>query len=59
MTALIEWVENGTAPDSIPAARIEGGRTTRTRPLCPYPQVAAYRGEGNIDDAASFTCRSP
>jgi feruloyl esterase len=31
----------------------------RTRPLCPYPQVAIYRGTGSTNDAASFTCKMP
>lgn len=59
MSALINWVENGTAPQSLPAARVEQGQVTRTRPLCPYPQVARYNGTGSADDAASFTCRDP
>ena len=33
-----------------------GGRIDRTRPVCPYPQVARYRGTGSIDEAANFTC---
>ena len=33
------------------------GKVDRTRPLCPYPQVAMYKGSGSIDDAANFTCR--
>ncbi len=57
--ALEQWVEAGTAPDWIPASRIREGKVERTRPLCPYPQVAAYRGSGNTDDAASFVCRVP
>ena len=32
------------------------GRIVRTRPLCPYPQTAIYKGTGSTDDAASFTC---
>jgi feruloyl esterase len=28
----------------------------RTRPLCPFPQVAKYKGSGSIDDAANFSC---
>jgi feruloyl esterase len=35
------------------------GATTRSRPWCPYPQVARYKGAGSIDDAASFECRTP
>jgi feruloyl esterase len=31
----------------------------RTRPLCPYPQIAIYSGSGDIDDAANFTCEEP
>ena len=57
MTALINWVENGAAPQSIPAARVEQGQVKRTRPLGPYPQVARYNGSGSIDDAANFTCK--
>jgi hypothetical protein len=57
MTSLIEWVENGTAPDSIPAAQVAGGRVVRTRPLCPYPQLAVHSGQGSPDAAANFACR--
>ena len=56
-TPLIQWVEEGKAPESIPAARVANGQTVRTRPLCPWPAVARYKGSGSIDDAASFTCR--
>jgi len=35
------------------------GQVTRTRPLCPFPQVARYSGSGSIDDAASFACVNP
>ncbi|WP_341890704.1 tannase/feruloyl esterase family alpha/beta hydrolase [Variovorax sp. YR752] len=54
--ALMAWSEKGQAPTSITAARIENGSTTRTRPLCPYPQVARYKGSGSTDDAANFSC---
>jgi feruloyl esterase len=53
------WSEEGTAPDAIIASRVEAGVTTRTRPLCPYPQVARYKGAGSTDDATSFTCVKP
>jgi feruloyl esterase len=55
-TPLVEWVEKGIAPQAIAAARVVDGKTVRTRPLCPYPQVAKYKGSGNVDDAASFSC---
>ena len=57
-TALVEWVEQGVPPKQIPAAQSRGGKVVRTRPLCPYPQVAKYNGTGNPDDAQSFTCAS-
>jgi feruloyl esterase len=57
LAALEQWVEQGKAPDSIAASRVAGGKTERTRPLCAYPQVAAYKGSGSTDDAASFTCK--
>jgi Tannase and feruloyl esterase len=31
----------------------------RTRPLCPYPGIAKYKGSGSIDDAANFVCQAP
>ncbi len=52
--ALEQWVEKGVAPSSIIASH-EGERKM-TRPLCPYPQVAHYKGTGNMNDAANFTC---
>ncbi len=59
MTAIIDWVEKGKAPDSMAASRVVDNRTVRTRPLCPYPQVARYAGQGSIDDAANFRCVAP
>jgi feruloyl esterase len=65
MTAALQrWVEQGSAPDKILATKykIDGDPSSgvaRTRPLCPYPQVARYNGFGSIDDAANFACRMP
>jgi feruloyl esterase len=56
LTPIIDWVEKGTAPEKINGARVVGGETKRTRPLCPYPAVAVYKGTGNIDAAENFTC---
>ena len=56
---LDRWVEEGKAPDSIVASHSTAGKVDRTRPLCPYPQVAQYKGSGSIDDAANFTCTKP
>lgn len=49
--ALESWVEGGPAPGPIVASR-----PGRTRPLCPYPQVARWTGAGSTDDAANFSC---
>jgi len=57
--ALDQWVEQGKAPEKILAAHISNGVTDRTRPLCPYPQVAKWKGAGSIDDAANFACVNP
>jgi feruloyl esterase len=54
--AIDKWVTTGKAPDTMVAAHSTGGKIDRTRPLCPYPQVAKYKGTGSIDDAANFTC---
>jgi feruloyl esterase len=51
------WVEKGEAPARIIAAHSTSGKVDRTRPLCPYPQVARYNGAGSIDEASNFTCR--
>jgi feruloyl esterase len=59
MTALINWVEGGKAPESITAARVVDNKVERTRPLCPYPQVPRYRGMGDVNDASSFRCALP
>lgn len=56
--AMEEWVEQGKAPARIVATHHTGGKADRTRPLCPYPQVARYNGSGSIDDAANFTCKA-
>jgi hypothetical protein len=59
MTAIIDWVEKGNAPESMLASRVVDNRVVRTRPLCPYPQVARYTGHGSMDDAANFRCVAP
>ncbi len=55
LTAIVNWVEKDQAPDGIAAT----GRAFpgRSRPLCPYPQHAQYSGQGDPNDARSFSCR--
>ena len=58
-TPLVEWVEKGVAPKELPATHSKEGKAVRSRPLCPYPQVAKYDGKGNPDEARSFVCSNP
>lgn len=55
-TALESWVERGIAPDSIIATQLNAGVPVRTRPLCPYPKVAKYRGSMDVNRAENFSC---
>jgi len=69
LSALVDWVEQGRAPDAVVASARGPGTAepnpelpaswspARTRPLCPYPQVAVYQG-GDPERAGSFACRS-
>jgi feruloyl esterase len=64
---MVDWVEQGIAPDAIVASARAGNTdlnavtpvipANRTRPLCPYPKHAQYKGSGNVDDAANFACQ--
>jgi feruloyl esterase len=69
LTALVDWVEKGQAPERIVASVRGAGNPggvnadvpaewspNRTRPLCPYPLVARYNG-GDLESANSFVCR--
>ena len=53
---LEEWVERGKTPDHIVASHLTSGQVDKTRPICPFPQVAIYSGTGSTTDAASFVC---
>ena len=66
LSALTDWVEKGKAPDRIIASANPANKEVpaswnpaRTRPLCPYPQVARYNGTGDPYVAESFTCAVP
>ncbi len=58
--AVVRWVEEDEPPARIIATKFVGNDpnlgVSRTRPICPYPQVAQYTGFGSIDDAANFVC---
>ena len=56
---LDEWVEKGRAPQRVIASHVANGKTERTRPLCPYPMEAQWKGTGSTDEAANFVCAAP
>ena len=55
LDAMVNWVEKRTAPTSV----IATGQAFpgRSRPLCPYPKHAQYKGQGNTEDTSNFECR--
>jgi len=69
MTPLVNWVENGVAPDAVMASARGAGSNVvnidlptswapnRTRPLCVFPKVAKYNGSGSLEDGTNFTCQ--
>jgi len=59
LDAVRQWRENGVAPDRIIATYKDSGKEYKTRPVCPYPQAAIYKGSGDTNDAANFLCGSP
>jgi len=60
MRSLERWVEKGAAPDKVIGTKYVDNNPAKgvalQRPLCPYPQVAKYKGSGDMNDAANFTC---
>jgi Tannase and feruloyl esterase len=56
--ALVDWVEHRRAPDELPGQRTDGGGTVvMTRPVCLFGEHAVYKGRGDTNDAANFTCK--
>jgi hypothetical protein len=59
LTATVDWVEGGLAPDRLIATRTQGNDVVRTRPVYPYPLVARYDGTGSTDEASNFAPAPP
>jgi len=61
LTALERWVEEGKAPEELPATKMaaSGDQTLWRRPVCAYPKVTRYKGSGDASDPASFACAEP
>ena len=70
LTPMVNWIENGVAPQEIIATgnRFQAtpgaytglpnpGTATRSRPLCPYPKTLRYSGSGDISQASSYACQ--
>lgn len=56
---LDRWADKGIAPEKVIASHLANGAVDRTRPLCPYPTEAQWKGTGSTDDAANFVCALP
>jgi feruloyl esterase len=56
LSALEQWVEKGIAPDAIPATHSTDNAVDRTMPLCKFPEEAHYKGSGDKNNAASWSC---
>lgn len=58
LQTMVDWVEKGIAPDSIPAVATAANAyfPNRSRPLCAYPKFAKYKGAGSIEEASNFAC---
>jgi feruloyl esterase len=60
---LEQWVEKGTAPPTVTASKLEGSdaapKVKLSRPLCPYPQQAQYKGSRDPNDGSNFSCETP
>lgn len=59
LQTLEQWVEKDDVPRFMIATHTTGQRVDRSRPLCPYPQKARYKGTGSTDIAANFACVDP
>ena len=61
--ALDQWVEKGVAPSKLLVTKFKEDDprqgVARTRPVCPYPQMATYKGSGSVDEASNFVCAMP
>jgi feruloyl esterase len=58
LTALENWVEKGTAPESLASTHMNGKTPDRAMPLCPFPEMAHYKGSGDTKDAQNWSCNA-
>jgi len=59
VAALERWRESNEPPNEIIATHVTNGVVDAAQPLCPYPQLAMYKGNGSPGDAANYSCRAP
>jgi feruloyl esterase len=58
LKAIVDWVEHRKAPHRLVSTKLGTDRQpVRTRPVCPYPQRAVYKGTGSTDEEQNFTCQ--
>ena len=54
LAPIVEWVENGTPPDSLTVQKLDDGAVVNERLVCPYPEQAVYVGDGDANDPANW-----
>jgi len=57
LAAIEQWTERGTAPDQLVVEHFKDGKRVGTRLVCQYPQVAVYKGSGDAENSASYSCK--
>lgn len=57
LSLIVNWKENGKAPDRLVTNHLRNGKSAGTRLACRFPQVPVYKGSGSPDDAANFICK--
>ncbi len=56
LAVLDNWVQSGQWPERIVASKVSGGKVVRTHPLCAFPAVAKYKGNGDVNETDNFVC---
>jgi feruloyl esterase len=57
LAVIEQWKQTGKAPDQLVMDHYKDGKQVGRRLVCQYPQIARYRGSGNIEDPTSFECK--
>ncbi len=55
LSAIDSWSSTGHAPALMVATK---ANSKLSRPICPYPALAAYKGQGDVNEASSYICKA-